>query len=448
MNQLPELLQFQKLGSLFLQYKRGALLADEMGVGKTCQAIDACRDDSDVIVIVPAVAKYQWQKEFLKFANREAFVVEKGETHHRKDTVIMSPNNAMRYGHLYKQKLWKRLIVDEWHMYKAPKAKRTLSVIGNDGLWHWCDSLWAMSGTPAPNHAGELWTLFYNFGVTTLDYPDFIARYCRVVNSGRNSEFSQIVGTDTTYSHELVEMLKRFALRRYKADVLDLPPIFHNTYYVEPDNDKFLKNMPDLKAKLKHELNILMEGLQFFGSNPSDDEILQCLTVMGQSISSLRRYHGFKKVAPTADLIKFELDAGLYKKVVIFGWHTDVLKALAEKLAPYKGVLVTGATSSKKREELKCQFCESDGVSWYIGNIMAAGVAQNLVPPIGKIPINQVIMIEQDWVPGNNKQAADRVHRFGQLETVNVRHIAIKNSIDEKMTETLTRKTAELSTFL
>jgi hypothetical protein len=53
---------------------------------------------------------------------------------------------------------------------------------------------------------------------------------------------------------------------------------------------------------------------------------------------------------------------------------------------------------------------------------------------------HQGIMLELDWVPGNNSQAMQRMHRHGQDKPVTVR-VALGTPIDEIVTGVLLRKT-------
>jgi len=59
-----ELFPFQRVGVKFLSEKRGALLADDMGLGKSCQAIMSIPDGLGAIVVCPASVKYNWRNEF------------------------------------------------------------------------------------------------------------------------------------------------------------------------------------------------------------------------------------------------------------------------------------------------------------------------------------------------------------------------------------------------
>lgn len=438
------LLPFQKEDAAWLKSKRQALLAHEMGVGKTPIAIEACRYLKRVLVICPSVAKYNWQSEFKKFANRDAYVAGDQLTFSSKNTVITSFNYAASYLKKYARRKWDAIIVDESHGLKEPSAGRTRAILGQNGLIHSTTHFWCLSGTPAPNHAGELWTLLYTFGVTKLSYQGFIARYCNtyIEGSGRFSR-TVISGTNTKNSPELKAMIKKIAIRRMKKDVYDLPPKIFSTFYIKGESDaKLFKEHPELEIKMREELKLLSEKLDIENINPKDEKLLSTLQLLGPSVSSLRRYHGLKKVKETADLIKEELSRGLYKKIIVFGVHTIVLETLHDLLIDYGPVTVTGKVSAINRKGAVDIFQTKDECRVFIGNVKAAGVAITLTAA------DQVIFIEEDWVPGNNAQAVDRAHRYGQKQTVNVRHIAIKDSFDAKLTETLVRKIKEISTFI
>ena len=440
---MVKLFPFQIIGSKFLQSRKFALLADDMGIGKTPQAIDAARNLKKVLVVCPAVAKYNWQNEFIKFDNRKSYVHGGGRRIKKYNTIITSFNYLVTHLDIYKSKHWDVVIIDEAHLLKEPTAQRTIAAFGSKGIIHHTDRLWALTGTPAPNHAGELWVLLYTFGYTKLSYQGFIARYCNshFIGGNRYSRV-EITGTNTKNSPELKILLKKMSLRRLKKDVLDLPPIFHNTYYIKGDDDaKILKQYPELKEKLREESERLKERLGI-DINIDDEKLINSLQFLGQSISSLRRYHGLKKIKETAELIDFELKSKHYNKLIVFGIHKDVLSTLRKSLSRYKSVMIVGGTNDKKKKEAFTSFQNDNSIQIFYGNIQAAGMSITLTAA------TQIIFIEDDWVPGNNKQAADRAHRIGQKETVNVRHIAIKDSLDAKITATLVRKIKEISTFI
>ena len=439
--------EYQKKGIEFLT--TGAhqkLLADEMGLGKTAQLIWAAQkiQANRIHVICPAGAKYNWQEEFLKFGNIKAEVAGNGHNCWNRPVMISSFEYAKKFMHKYIQYKRDLLIVDEAHLLKEPSAERTKVILGTRGLIHNATRFWAATGTPAPNHAGELWVLLKTFGLTKLSYDGFTARYCTSHHVGGHYGRIQITGSNTKYTPELKALLRQCSLRRLKKDELDLPPMTHNVYYIDGDSDAdILKMFPDLKEKLAQEHMLLKDKLGFNWGEVSDERLLGVLNFMAQSISSLRRYHGLKKVKPVAELIRQELLAKEYKKIVIFGIHKDVLYYLKQMLDDeFQPVIITGSTPPLERHEIVERFQNDDNCKIFIGNIQAAGTAITLTAA------NQVGFIEQDWVPGNNAQAADRTHRIGQLEAVTSRHFAIRDSLDAKITATITRKTKEISTFI
>ena len=440
-----KLLSHQPEGIRFLKSHSFCLLADEMGVGKTPQAIIAAQELSRILVVCPSVAKYNWQKEFERFAGRHAEVAGDGKILAGKPLVITSFDYLTRHLEKYKKFHRDLVIIDEAHLSKEPTALRTKAVMGVRGIIRHTDRLWALTGTPAPNHAGELWVYLYTFGYTKLSYEGFVNRYCNTHRDGSYYGKINIVGTNTKHSGELRAMLKRCALRRLKKDVLDLPPQFHNTYYIDGDSDAILKDYPELKSKLKKELQSLSERLDFeVGTDLSDSKLIAVLQAMSQSISSLRRYHGLKKIKPVADLVKDELLTELYDKIIIFGIHTDVLKLLAKSFrqSNFEVALIIGETPPRERHLIQERFQNEPDLKIVIANIQAGGTNLTLTAA------SQVLFIELDWVPGNNKQAADRAHRHGQRNAVTVRHVCIRDSIDAKITTTLVRKIREIKTFM
>jgi hypothetical protein len=70
----------------------------------------------------------------------------------------------------------------------------------------------------------------------------------------------------------------------------------------------------------------------------------------------------------------------------------------------------------------------------FVGSITAAGVGITLTAA------STVIFAELSWVPGDISQAESRLHRIGQKDAVNVRHIVLNGSLDSKLAKTLVEK--------
>lgn len=420
------LYEYQNKGAAFLAARTRALLADDMGLGKSAQAIRGCElaGFKKPFVICPASVRENWRREFDLFSTEK--IVPRVASF---DELVRGPSK-------FKNIDFDLLIVDESHYLKNPKTKRTRAVLGAGGLAHKASSVWLLSGTPAPNHAAELWPMFKAFGATDLDYNAFVNRYC---NSYEFKPYVfQISGTRQHRIPELKAMLAPFMLRRKKEDVLsDLPPISFNDIAISRKANIHQKLTPEIKADFERLEEVFEEA--YSGGEYDEETMLRLLEMQAGSVSSLRKYCGWAKVGACAELIKEELDSNAYKKIVIFGVHRDVIGTALDALKAFKPVSITGSTPAKDRQAIVDRFQNDDACRVFLGNIRAAGTGITLTAS------NQVFFIEQEWVPGENAQAAMRCHRIGQSLPVFVRFAGLAGSVDQKIAYALARKSRELS---
>lgn len=430
------LFPYQQSGVEFLKGRKVALLADEMGLGKTPQSIVAADEvgAERILVICPAVARLNWQREFARFSTQKRtlqVIEERSQAPGPDQSAIVSYDLAAAKGKEWVGE-WDVLILDEIHYCKSLDAKRSSAVLGKAGLVHRAKYTWALSGTPAPNHAGELWPLLRVFGATTLSYEHFVSRYCESYDSGYGIKIS---GTKKLMIPELRELLKKIMLRRRKSEVLkDLPPISFHTTVVEAGPVDVAFEM----ARLKGEQARLAQMMTV--DQLDSHSAMMTLEGLAQSLSTLRRYKGLQKVEAVAQMVDEELELGLYEKLVVFAIHRDVIARLASRWAKWRPVVVQGSTSPEDRQRAVDRFQTNPSAPHiFIGNIQAAGTNLTLTAA------HHVLFVEEDWVPGNNHQAAMRCHRIGQTSPVTVRMITLNHPLDERISEIVRKKTSELT---
>lgn len=448
---MESLFQYQKEGVEWLAPRKVALLADEMGLGKSAQAIVAAHSvrAKRILVICPAVARINWSREFQRWSPCPppfSVLFSLKDRPSASCSAICSFRYATENAEKLKEVGWDLLIIDEVHFLKSVSAKRTGKIFGRGGLVHSAQRTWILSGTPAPNHAGELWTILYVFGVTTLPYDKFVDRYCNTVDGPRGPS---ITGTKKSMIPELKNLLSKVMLRRKKMDVLkQLPPIsFHETF-VEPGavdleiQAGFAEWMypkdrsAELMGVIRGEEKVLEAALSL---DATHSDTMKMMEGMAKSVSTLRRYVGLQKVQPVVEMVKGELSLGLYEKLVIFAIHRDVIEGLRRELHEYGAVTLYGGTALDARQRNIDKFQRNPKCQVFIGNIAAAGTNITLTAA------HQVLVLEADWVPGNNAQAVMRCHRIGQLEPVTVRFVSLNHPVDERVTAVLKRKTKELA---
>ena len=458
---------YQAEGADWLHPKRFALLADEMGLGKTLQTIMALDHLSDVegrplrvAVICPAVARVNWLREFEKFSRHKRefnLIMKKEQEVYPHQSVICSydlaaetPKHAnINWASLRWRGRFDVLILDEVHFLKSIDAKRTRAILGKEGLIWRSLRTWALSGTPAPNHAGELWTLLYTFGATPLTYDQFVDRYCDTETTAYGPK---VIGTHVPRIPELRQVLAPIMLRRRKDEVMkELPPVFYQDIAVEAGEvdieaqssfAKYTVNdtaRGELKQKLTLEEKMLEQihsNLDGFGTR----EGIATMKALSDSVSTLRMYTGLQKVKSVAELLRDELDAKAYWKIVVFAVHRDVIEGLRTALEFYHPVTLYGGTPPAKRQANIDKFQDPKSkCRIFIANIQACSTSVNLTAA------HNVLFVEQSWVPAENAQAAMRCHRIGQTKPVTVRIAGLAGSIDEKIARALRKKTAQLT---
>jgi SNF2 family DNA or RNA helicase len=399
------------VGRDFLASRPHALLADQMRVGKTPQAILACEAvrSRRTLVVCPAIAVPQWKREFSRWAPdlNPATVVSYERA--RRDVAALSAID------------WDVLIPDEAHFAKNPESGRTKAIFGKGGLGWSAKRIWPLSGTPAPNHAAELWPMMRAFGVVGLTYNEFAARYCTIQQPG-----FKITGTRSDRIPELRELLSRFMLRRTRAEVApDLPDVDLELLFLKPDwSGLGALDMVALEDRL---LNI------------PEDARLAYLESQFESLAELRNATAAAKAPALADAVIEDINGKLLDQTVVFGWHIKPLELIVERLssAGISAALLTGSATPRQKERVQEDF-EAGRVQVVVANIITAGTAIDLSAA------EHGYFLELDWVPSNNAQASNRIVSLMKNRKVSFDIATIPGSVDELIQRALRKKTQEL----
>lgn len=449
---------YQVEGAQWLASKTHALLADDMGLGKTAQAISACdlAGAQRIVVLCPAVAKVNWAREVALWSpgSKVCILDGKGPRDLPADEARFVICNYDILGHDHVQRAfncaWDVLICDESHLLKSVTAARASKVLGGKGIVHRAARTWLLSGTPAPNHAGELWVPLFVFGKTVMKYDAFVARYCHteMVAPKLGAPPRLVVrGNRAGMLPELRALLSEIVLRRtLKTAGLDLPPIDVRPLFVDASDAgevDVMRHFTKLLGLCVNEKQVRDEVAYHLKADVgrieaalAADAPLSAKDI--EDTATLRRYVGLQKASVAAALIAAELEAKAYDKIVVFAHHKAVIEELDEALKPWGPVTLYGGTPEGKRQERIDRFQKDPDCHVFIGQTIAAGTAITLTAA------DQVMLLEQDWVPANNAQAVKRCHRIGQDRPVFVRVVTLADSIDERIQAALTRKTRGL----
>lgn len=425
---------YQFVGAKFLAERRYAYLADDMGLGKTIQGVAACDlvGATNVLVICPAVARCNWVREceaHQKITRPVAEVQGPKSTIPSGGVVVISYDFAKKFQERVVGRRWAVIILDEAQYLKTPSSARTRAILGpnTDGLFGLVGSasrVWALSGTPIPNNASELWSILNVFCKDRLPRGGFFG-FCRRYCEGYTGDYGFVV-TGLKNGNELRKIMRPFFIRRKKAGVLpELPPIRFETVTLESACDA-KKILADVEVP-----DGLIAALDK-GTLPKD---------LPGDVATLRRLTGLLKVLPAINLLAHEMATGL-SKVVVFAYHRDVITELMNGLKAFGPVTVHGGVSRKNRQDAIDRFQTDPSCRVFVGQLTAAGTAITLTAA------SDVLLVECSWVPADNLQAAMRVHRIGQENSVLVRFVALAKSLDERITAVVRRKTADIASIL
>lgn len=431
------LLPYQHTGADFLAGKERGGLFDDMGVGKTAQAIgalDRC-GAKRIIVVCPAAVREVWRGEFKKFSTVPRRIL-KGRSvddlglflRGRVDVLLLSYEMAVNWAPRLTGEFIDVLVLDESHYLKNGDVARTRALLGKEcdgkgGLAAWALRTWWLSGTPIPNDPLDIWTFLRFCRATPLARQTFKNRYFR----SRPRAFSSSQEPLEKMVPELRQAIKSCSLRRTKEQAgLQLPPIWLTTQTVDGDTAEIralMADYPDLEDAILRAVE--QGGLSFLDA---------------QHIATLRRLVGEAKAPAFIELLLQELQNGL-EKVVVFGLHRRALAIIRDGLdrAGIEAVQLDGSTSERDRAKAVSRFQQAGGPRVFLGNIKAAGTGITLTAA------SDLIMFESDWSPAGNAQAIMRVHRISQTKTVRARFISLARSIDVVVNETVARKTAAIA---
>ncbi|WP_075617819.1 DEAD/DEAH box helicase [Paenisporosarcina indica] len=433
--EIPKSLEFilrdyQKVGYKWMKalasYGLGGILADDMGLGKTLQSItyilselqDMRTRKLPALIVCPSSLTYNWLSELNKFAPDVQALIIDGTQKERvllqKDVsdmnvLIVSYPLLRRDITWYEKQAFHTVFFDEAQAFKNPftqTARAVKKIKANHRF--------ALTGTPVENALEELWSIFH------VVFPELFLGL---------KEFSNL-SRDT-----IARRTRPFLLRRMKEDVLaELPEKIETSESMEllPDQKKLYAAY---LSKLRHDT---LKHLDKEGIRKNRIKILAGLTRLRQICCHpalfVDGYNGSSaKFEQLMDIIEESRLSG--RRVLIFSQFTKMLELIGRELAS-QGLpffYLDGKTPSNERVET-CNRFNLGERDLFLISLKAGGTGLNLTGA------DTVILYDNWWNPAVEQQAADRAHRMGQKNIVQVIKLVARGTIEEKMNELQEKK--------
>jgi SNF2 family DNA or RNA helicase len=368
----------QRLAVRWLLARRGAVLADAMGLGKTLSALVAARGlvrlaDCRVVVLAPVGLHHHWRQEALSLG-----------LHLELHSWACLPAGLPPAGCV--------VIADEAHYAQNLAAHRTqafLRLARHPRL----RALWLLTGTPMKNgRPRQLFPLLAAIGhPIAADQHRFEARYGlgHWIERGAQRRWQ---ADGAAHLEELHRLCRPLVLHRRKQDCLDLPPKRRELLPV---------TLSAAAARgFDHRISQQLETYRrraARGEVSRDAEALAMLTALRQIASDA-------KLPAAASLLEQCLDAG--EPVVLF----TAFVATAERLhARFGGSLLTGRLRPCRRQGEVDAF-QRGQTSLLLATYGTGGLGFTLTRA------RHVVLLERPWTPGDAEQAEDRCHRIGMAQ--------------------------------
>uniref|UniRef100_A0AB74UGS4 DNA helicase n=1 Tax=Caulobacter phage BL57 TaxID=3348355 RepID=A0AB74UGS4_9VIRU len=337
-----------------------------------------------------------------------------------------------------------------------------------------------LSGTPMMNRPLELWSIVKAFDPDGLgkDWKEYGYRYCAGWFDNMRGPQGSYDFTGSSNEEELGYRLRStFMVRRNKREVLpELPPKFRQIVLLDsPEIREVVAREDELAEALKlYESNVLKPenetederdirlGLSILDTaykygfhkavGPDGDpdkpnsralDLDYAAAVLGlappavavlfEEIAQVRRELGMAKLPAIIPWVKDFLDAG--EKLILFAYHSDVVKALAEALSDYNPAMIYGGTPVHRRQLQVDKFQEDETCRVIVCNLQAAGVGFTMTRA------HDVAFAEGDWTPTLIEQAEDRACRIGQTaEKIMSFFLVANGSLDARIAQAAKEK--------
>lgn len=414
---------YQRDGILFGLEKKRLLIGDEPGLGKTLQSIGItdCADAYPCLVICPASLKINWQREFEKFTDKKALVLDNSTRTTWPYLLQMGMYQVaiVNYESLRKYFVWdikiegtfrlkdvvfcpdirrfRSVIIDESHRVKDPSTQQS---IFTKGISSGKQYIILLSGTPVVNRPHDL--------VAQLSIMGRLGEF------GGRSKFLADYGDKDSDLTELSRLLyKRCMIRREKKTVLtELPDKTRVDLYVDISNrEEYDVAENDLRRYLEEYTAC------------TDIEIRRKMRMKALvKFMTLRSLSAQGKVRQTVDFINTHLAND--KPLVVFCSLHAIVDALKKQFP--KAVTITGRESLVEKQAAVDSF-QAGHSRLAICSIKAAGVGLTLTAS------SSVAFVEFPWTYADCCQCEDRCHRISQKENVTCYYLLGQHTIDHKL---------------
>jgi SNF2 family DNA or RNA helicase len=309
--------------------------------------------------------------------------------------------------------------------YSSNTSKTVQFFLGADGE----KALLLMTGTPAHNN------LLDTFGLIKLMTPgkyaskrSFERIHC--IYTTNDNGWSQLIGFQN--KDVLHRALYAQARRVTKDQVLNLkaPHIVDRTISLSPEHHRLYEKL--VRERMLEVGDGLITALT---QQKLRESCLQIVTTPERFTDDKVHNSVFEEVEELLDEI-----GTAHEKVVLFATHQDTVRSLAEKFSELNPITVYGGNGSGKKNRANIEIFKTDpDCRLAVMHPESGGVGLNL-----QDVCRYMIFVEPFSVPGQFKQACDRIHRGEIKHVVTFYILKVRGTLGPKMIRDMLNKEKDI----
>lgn len=409
--------RYQQLAAELHLTVGGLLLADDVGLGKTCSAICSLTDQRTLpaLIVCPAHLQRQWEREVKRFIpSLRTHIIRKTDPYPLPETNGRLPD--VRITSYHKLNGWatthaesvQSIILDEG---QELRKTRSLKYVAAKVIAQAVPYRLALSATPIYNYGGEIYNIIDLLRPDALGtWDEFCREWCD--GGGRDKASLKNPAAFGSYLRE-----QSIMLRRTRQDVgRELPPLMRQTMPIDADASAL-----DQIEDAAHELAKIIMADQGHG--------LTKMQAAAELDVMIRQATGIAKAPHVAAFVELLIENG--EPVVLFGWHRAVYDIWASRLSKHNPAFYTGEESAAKKQAEVDRFVQGETPLLIVSLRSGAGLdgLQGCC--------RTAVFGELDWSPSVHEQCIGRVYRDGQAERVSAFFLLADEGSDPLVAEIL-----------